>query len=667
MTKCFLFFVFTLLVSFSLRPQTTSAKQQIDSLYRLLAHQKQDTNRVNTYCEMAYVYSNSDTKKSIVYSEKSIALALKIKWRKGIARGYFAKAETLFIIGAISEAIAQHKLAEAIYRELNDPRMLAYSYYRIGSFYAAQGKYNQALKYTYNYLRLSEKNKSIEDIAFAYNDIANIHDDLKQFDSALKNYGRALSQFKKINDYSGVANTLLEISIGLDKKGYYKASIGNGFEALKIYKKLNDPWGIAFAHSTLGSTYNHLKEYKKALYFLQKAIAWYEYKDYSYSLSSCYEALAVSYLNRYEESQQKDYLDKAYSYATKAIQLNQEINNLFGLAHCYETLSNCYQARGDYQKALEASKKVMDYRDSIYTSENKETVRNLADQHTIEVKQKEIQIAKLSLEVKERQKWILMSGIGLLFIILSLIFYQSRSRKKINSHLQSLNTELDASNKIKLRFFGILNHDLRSPVASLINFLHLQKENPELLDDESRKRIELKTIKSAENLLNSMEDILLWSKGQMEHFKPHYAPHNVSSLFQAIRDHFSSVETVHFQVECPAELSLTTDENYLKTILRNLTGNAIKALENRPNAALHWKAWEENQTVYLSLSDNGVGATPRQFKALYDDSEVTGIKSGLGLHLIRDLAAAIHCSVTVDTQANIGTTFTLMFHAVPQD
>ena len=58
--------------------------------------------------------------------------------------------------------------------------------------------------------------------------------------------------------------------------------------------------------------------------------------------------------------------------------------------------------------------------------------------------------------------------------------------------------------------------------------------------------------------------------------------------------------------------------------------------------------WQENGNSFLSITDNGPGASSEQFKALYDEKEVIGIKTGLGLHLIRDLAKAINCKILVD-------------------
>ncbi|MBC8883913.1 sensor histidine kinase [Flavobacterium piscinae] len=65
------------------------------------------------------------------------------------------------------------------------------------------------------------------------------------------------------------------------------------------------------------------------------------------------------------------------------------------------------------------------------------------------------------------------------------------------------------------------------------------------------------------------------------------------------------------------------------------------------------------QPNFLSVTDNGKGASQDQFKALYDEKEVVGIKSGLGLHLIRDLAKAIDCEISVDSKIGMGTTFIL--------
>lgn len=147
----------------------------------------------------------------------------------------------------------------------------------------------------------------------------------------------------------------------------------------------------------------------------------------------------------------------------------------------------------------------------------------------------------------------------------------------------------------------------------------------------------------------------------MENFQPQPKKFQIASLFDDTKKHFSSVENIEFRFENPSHIEISTDENYLKTIVRNLTGNAVKALADVSNPTIIWKASQENTTTILSISDNGKGATDEQFNALYDDKEVVGLQSGLGLHLVRDLAKAINCEIKVSSTPNQGTVFTLLF------
>ena len=147
----------------------------------------------------------------------------------------------------------------------------------------------------------------------------------------------------------------------------------------------------------------------------------------------------------------------------------------------------------------------------------------------------------------------------------------------------------------------------------------------------------------------------------METFTPQFRKTAIEVLFEETEKHFSNIENIEIVFENPESIILETDENYLKTIMRNLTGNAIKALDKTSNAKIIWKAWQENGNNYLSITDNGPGGTQEKFKALYDESQVIGIKSGLGLHLIRDLATAINCKIQVCSKPDAGATFTIIF------
>ena len=152
---------------------------------------------------------------------------------------------------------------------------------------------------------------------------------------------------------------------------------------------------------------------------------------------------------------------------------------------------------------------------------------------------------------------------------------------------------------------------------------------------------------------------MLWSKGQMQQFKPQIALVQIDDTFSYLRRYFSDDERIQFFFENDEHLSVQTDENYLKSIMLNLTANAVKALGQTVNPQIHWKAWQESKTINISVRDNGPGASNEQLKALYDETASSSGRHGLGLHIIRDLAKAIDCTINLKSHGAEGTEFVL--------
>jgi signal transduction histidine kinase len=357
--------------------------------------------------------------------------------------------------------------------------------------------------------------------------------------------------------------------------------------------------------------------------------------------------------------EQRSNLQKGQFYLDEAIRrfkVNKDIDNM---AYFTGVLAELQGEKGDFENAYKNFHEFYDLSDSIYSQESKNKLAKIESQQEIDKKNSEIALQNLTISNQRKQKYYFIGGLLLLGIIGSLLYYQSRTRKKTNTTLMVLNNQLDEANKVKAKFFGILSHDLRSPVANLINFLQLQKRNPGILSEQQIAERENKLSGSAESLLETMEGMLLWSKGQMENFKPEATLVSADSLFEYIKNFFTDTANVSFRFSNPDDVMLQTDEHYLKTIMQNLTANAIKALQQTNEAAIQWKAWEEKGKLYLSITDNGPGITDEQAKSLFDEKNVTGTRHGLGLHIIRDLAKAIKCNISISKDNTAGTTFML--------
>jgi signal transduction histidine kinase len=566
-----------------------------------------------------------------ILNTKSLLVNRKLKDNKEIVKNYFNQA---IIASRNSDYVKSTECYLKLIDLANKEKQYNYiqkSYKGLANLNCDQRNYDTALQYAFKSLSYAKYQTSISEKSMVYATIAEIYRLKKDLKTAERYFGTAYSNYKKINEEYGQAYVLTNWSLCYESN--YDKLLHMEIEAQKIWDKLA-PENL-MSVTNLGNL------------------------AYSYYDLATNDSVRKTIKNSEFKKSKTEFLSLAEQHYTRCLTIAKKNKNLDSVLYFSENLAELQKHKGDYKGAYNSLKLRNRINDSLYSQKNKNKIAALENEKQIQLREKEIQIAKINLKNKEKQKWYLISGILSLLIIGGLLFYQSQNRKKNNEKLQLLNTELDEANKAKTRFFSILNHDLRGPVSNLVFFLQLQKESPEMLDAESTKRMQEKTMVGAENLLNSMEDILQWSKSQMENFKPQPKKIYISSLFEDTKAHFSSEEKIKILFENTENLQLNTDENYLKTIIRNLTGNAVKALNGVENPNIIWKAWKESDLTFLSITDNGPGAAQEQFKALYDEKEVTGIKSGLGLHLIRDLAKAINCGISVESKLNSGTTITL--------
>ncbi len=655
------------LVSFA---QDGDRQIKIDSILSALSKMKEDTAKVNMINRITFrrdsFYFEHDTRKKLIL--QSLAIAKKIKYIEGEGYAHICLGQYYAALYDKDKALAQYNKALTIYTSLKIDVKIGQSYTYIGNIYADFNDYPKALTYYFKAVKINEQIKNYYYLVGNYGNIATVYNGLGD-DKKTIQYGKLSIKYAKLTNREPalIANYIMFGQLYI-KQNNLKLAQQYIDAAYQLAVKNNDDNNIAVGLIGLGIVQQKRGNYSEAINKLSESLERFSVIGNSMGMATAHGELGLSYFSLYETDKKKEYLEKSKYNLTQSNQLYIENELIDGLPENYLHLSKINEIEKNYKESLINFKLHTQFKDSIFNADKKETIKNLEDKREIEFRDKKLKINKLQIENKERQKWFLVVGLGFALILGGLLLYQNRKRKQSNLKLQLLNQNLDAknleldeANKAKTRFFSILNHDLRGPVANLIFFLQLQKESPELLDEESIQRMQDKTMTGAENLLHSMEDILQWSKSQMENFQPQPKKFQIASLFDDTKKHFSSVENIEFRFENPSHIEISTDENYLKTIVRNLTGNAVKALADVSNPTIIWKASQENTTTILSISDNGKGATDEQFNALYDDKEVVGLQSGLGLHLVRDLAKAINCEIKVSSTPNQGTVFTLLF------
>ncbi|MRX39232.1 hypothetical protein GJU43_08095 [Flavobacterium sp. LC2016-23] len=612
---------------------------------------------------IAYEFSNNQYQKALVDYEQSWKYARKVNHLKNETS---ALMRLNYIYYSVQDTVKGKSLVHYIKQVLDTTKSdytkavlngsLAEYYQNNSNFENFISYQLKAIKYK---KRLKKDATNDENIGVSYSQIAGSYLKMKQFNKVIE-YLEYAKPYVTNSPYvtAFIYNYYIQCYVSLNKpeqaKKYY--TLIYTLPTVKDSLFLN----LSFANRSMSEHYINEHQINTAYNYAKKAVV---FGQKSTDEEIIMEANTIMGRVLYEKKEYKNAIEILKKAAVKAVNYDKEFFVIIN-----KKLSQSYAALGLWKEAFYYNEIYSKYNDEMMQESAKQSIANAEAHYQNKTKQQKIKtlstentIKNIQIGEAKKQRLFLILGLILVGIIGLLLFKQSQNRKKTNQKLQVLNQELDEANKIKARFFSILNHDLRSPVSNLIHFLHLQKESPELIDEATALRMQTKVISGAENLLSSMEDILLWSKGQMENFKPHLQKTPISVLFDETQKHFSGIENIQILFEDPENIILDTDENYLKTIIRNLTGNAIKALDKTTDGKIIWKAWNENNQTCLSITDNGPGGTQEQFKALYDDSEVIGIKSGLGLHLIRDLATAINCKIEVTSKPDSGTTFTIKF------
>jgi len=642
---------------------TTAQKlgqQLIDSLIGQIPIAKDDTVRARLYHQLAIRYVTIDPRQSRLYADKGLLLAQRMKWSKGMAV-LTADIATLFSDAGQYDS-AQYYTSQAldIHAKNRDSLNMASGLNNMGVIMQRQSRYVEASDYFFKSLEVAEQMNNPNLTALAYDNISTVYIAQVNYPKALDYSFRALRIYEQQDDLDATAQASSSVAIVYMQLND-SARAGQYFQkALALYQQTGNRPGMATVYSSMATACK--RDYKKKLaYAFSSREIWDEINATHTTAIVNTGNIGVAYIDiakdfpggypnpdKYIPGTRKEIVERAIQYLQQAIRLSRETGDVNNAAFFTGNLAEAQALQGDYKNAYTNFRRYQEVQDSIYTQESKNKIASIEAQREVIIRDKEIAFNKAALATQQKLRWALVAGIALLLVIAALLYYQNRIRKKNNTALLALNSQLDEANKIKSKFFSILSHDLRSPVANLISFLQLQQRKPGLLSEEQVKDRESKISSSAQGLLETMEGMLLWSKRQMEHFKPVISEVTVQELFHYLQNFFATTTQVQFSfLEQEKDLAVHTDSNYLKTILHNLTSNAVKAVKGVDQPTINWTAWTADNMLHIVITDNGPGMTKEQIAGFYTTLAGDDSRHGLGLYIIRDLAAAINCTITV--------------------
>jgi signal transduction histidine kinase len=217
----------------------------------------------------------------------------------------------------------------------------------------------------------------------------------------------------------------------------------------------------------------------------------------------------------------------------------------------------------------------------------------------------------------------------------------------------------------KNQFFSEMNHEVRTPINSILNLAELLI-NGSLVKPLPEQETALGYIrKSAQHLSELVDDLLDLARSEAGKLVVRPTAFTIESLFAGLRGMFRSLHTredVRLIFEGVTQLPpLFTDEGKLAQILRNFISNALKFTER---GSVRVSAELRGDSVVFAVQDTGIGIDPREHESVFmpftqvENPHQRRVKgSGLGLSLTRALTELLGGKVMVESALGAGSTF----------
>ena len=279
----------------------------------------------------------------------------------------------------------------------------------------------------------------------------------------------------------------------------------------------------------------------------------------------------------------------------------------------------------------------------------------------LENKRKQAELEADLLASQNRLYLVLAGALGFILLFGSYLFYQLQKTKK---QLEDQNLQLQQLNATKDKFFGIIAHDIRSPIVALDGVgeqmaYYLEKNKPEKL-----QRLAGRVDKTAKRLSALLDNLLNWALLQQGVIPYHPKSLNVHQVANNVMEMFkinAELKGIALVTQVPTNLTAFADESAMHTILRNLVSNAIKFTPSGGTVTLSTDV--KNDKVFININDTGTGIAAEKLSKLFslEKKSAKGTAgergTGLGLTLVKELAELNKGTIRVISELGKGSEF----------
>ncbi|MBV6645792.1 MAG: tetratricopeptide repeat-containing sensor histidine kinase [Cyclobacteriaceae bacterium] len=542
--------------------------------------------------------------------------------------------------------------------KFHDKSSLYKGYYQKGAALRLKGDLDEAIESYFICLELAQKlenQTSVGDSFLALGDVYNINGNHR---NSKLYYNKAISILRATKDSVSLAAVLLNAGDEYFNANKMDTALIYFLEAQEICKLKNLKSYSAYNLGNIGLVYASQGKHMLAEKNINEAIEVLQELGDLYPIAVYLTYMADIYVERGD-------LSRALTYAHQSLQIGEDKGLKEQVRDGSKKLAQLYQKKEDFESAFLYQSQYIAYRDSI---NSEETIQKMADLRTeYEVAQKQAEVDLL--EVQKRNQRLLVIGLAvfgfLTAIILAIIYRNNQQKHRINLILENQKIELESLNQTKDRFFSIISHDLRGPISAfhgisrMIKFLVTTKKTDDLLS------LAEDIDQSVDRLSDLLDNLLTWAMQQQGHFPNVPEKVNLNELSEELVKTLANMaegKSIMLQSQMDGDIDLWVDRNTTMTIIRNLVNNALKFTPEGGTVEVMGQVADGKAVVVVK--DTGVGMPADKLdnlfklqdkKSTYGTSGEKGL--GLGLQLVYDFVQMNDGDIMVESEEGKGTAF----------
>ncbi|TRX65932.1 two-component regulator propeller domain-containing protein [Carboxylicivirga sp. M1479] len=249
--------------------------------------------------------------------------------------------------------------------------------------------------------------------------------------------------------------------------------------------------------------------------------------------------------------------------------------------------------------------------------------------------------------------WFVLLEITVVLLLIVFV-YRFLLKVKMNKLLKNRNEQILETNRqlhvseenlrqmnvTKDKFFSIISHDLKNPFSSLLAISNMLDQNYEQADEEDKRQGVQRINNSVKHIYLLLENLLTWSRSQRGKINFEPKKFDLSTLIIEncnLYREAAEKKSINLINNTPDGAIAYGDRNMVSTIIRNLTGNALKFTPAK--GTVRYELLSVQGIWKLSVIDNGVGIAKADQDHLFNidkklKTDGTEGEKGTGLGLI---------------------------------